>query len=71
VGDYLARSDLATAVAVAAVHTLAMMLAGLAMAWAVYRYLGLRFLRRTWLNLDAVWGASLAVAGAAGIAMAL
>jgi hypothetical protein len=71
IGDYLARSGLATAVAVAAVHTLAMILAGLAMAWAVYRYLGLRFLRRSWLNLDAVWGASLAVTGSAGIAMAL
>lgn len=69
--DYLAQSDVATAVAVAAVHTLAMMLAGVAMAWAVYRYLGLGFLRRAWLNLDQVWGASLVIAGAAGFAMAL
>ncbi|HSV33988.1 MAG TPA: hypothetical protein VLI46_00460 [Ramlibacter sp.] len=67
----LAQSSLVTAVAVAAVHTLAMMLAGIAMAWAVYRYLGLRFLRRAWLNLDVVWGASLVMAGAAGIGMAL
>lgn len=67
----LAQSSLATAVVVAAVHTLAMMLAGLAVAWAVYRYLGLRFLRRAWLNLDAVWGASLVIAGSAGIGMAL
>ena len=48
-----------------------MMLAGLVMAWLVYRYLGLRFLRRAWLNLDAVWGASLIVAGAAGVGMAM
>jgi hypothetical protein len=68
--DFLAQSNVATATAVAAVHTLAMMLAGLGMAWAVYRYLGLRFLRRAWLNLDIVWGASLVIAGAAGIAMA-
>lgn len=68
--SFLAQSNVATATAVAAVHTLAMMLAGLGMAWAVYRYLGLRFLRRAWLNLDAVWGASLVIAGAAGIAMA-
>lgn len=66
----LAQSSLGTAVVVAAVHTLAMMLAGVGMAWAVYRYLGLRFLRRAWLNLDAVWGASLVLAGSAGIAMA-
>lgn len=68
--DFLAQSNVATATAVAAVHTLAMMLAGLGMAWAVYRYLGLRFLRRAWLNLDIVWGACLVIAGAAGIAMA-
>ena len=69
--SYLARSNAAVAVSVAAVHTLAMMLAGLAMAWVVYRYLGLRFLRRAWLNLDAVWGASLIVAGTAGAGMAI
>ena len=68
--NYLAQSNVATAVAVAAVHTLAMMLAGLAVAWAVYRYLGLQFLRRAWFDLDAVWGVSLVIAGAAGIALA-
>ena len=69
--NYLARSNVAVAISVAAVHTLAMMLAGVGMAWAVYRYLGLRFLRRAWLNLDAVWGASLIIAGAAGVSMAM
>lgn len=69
--NYLARSNVAVAVSVAAVHTLAMMLAGVGMAWVVYRYLGLRFLRRAWLNLDAVWGASLIIAGAAGASMAM
>ena len=69
--NYLAQSNVATAVAVAAVHTLAMMLAGLALAWAVYRYLGLQFLRRAWFNLDLAWGASLVIAGAAGVGVAL
>ena len=69
--NYLAQSNVATAVVVAAVHTLAMMLAGIGMAWAVYRYLGLRFLRRAWLDLDLVWGASLIIAGAVGAGMAL
>lgn len=69
--DYLAQSSVAAAVVVAAVHTLAMMLAGLGMAWAVYRYLGLQFLRRAWFNLDSVWGASLVIAGVAGIGTAL
>ena len=69
--DTLARSNLATALAVAGVHTLAMIGAGLGMAWVVYRYFGLRVLRSTWLNLDTLWGASLIVAGAAGVGMAL
>ncbi|NPC54156.1 hypothetical protein HNE04_00815 [Caenimonas sp. S4] len=69
--NYLAQSNVATAVAVALVHTLAMMLAGVGMAWAVYRYLGLQFLRRAWFDLDLVWGASLVIAGAAGVAGAL
>jgi hypothetical protein len=68
--NYLAQSNVATAVAVAAVHTLAMMLAGLTAAWAVYRYLGLQFLRRAWVNLDTVWGVSMVIAGVAGMALA-
>ncbi|HEY6353876.1 MAG TPA: hypothetical protein VIY30_05255 [Burkholderiaceae bacterium] len=68
--NYLMRSNFVTALAVAGVHTLAMIGAGLGMAWIVYRYLGLRVLRSTWLNLDTVWGASLIVAGAAGVGMA-
>ncbi|MFD1580128.1 hypothetical protein [Ramlibacter ginsenosidimutans] len=67
----LARSDLATALLIAAVHTAAMVLAGLAMAWAVYRYLGLQFLRRAWFNLDLAWAGSLVLAGAAGLWMAV
>jgi hypothetical protein len=68
---YLARADLGAALVVAVVHTLATLLAGIGMAWAVYRYLGLRFMQRAWLNLDAVWGASLVVAGAAGIGLGM
>jgi hypothetical protein len=68
---YLTRANMMTAVLVATVHTLATLLAGIGMAWAVYRYLGLPFLRRAWLNLDAVWGASLVLAGAAGIGLGM
>jgi hypothetical protein len=68
--NYLTQSNVATAAVVAAVHTLAMMFAGLGVAWAVYRYLGLRFLRRAWLNLDIVWAASLVMAGTAGVLVA-
>jgi hypothetical protein len=69
--EVLARSDLSAAVLVAAVHTVAMMLGGVGLAWAVYRYLGLQFLRRAWFNLDVAWAASLVLAGAAGIWMAI
>lgn len=65
---YLAQANLGTAMLIAAVHTVTVVLASIGIAWLVYRYLGLRFLRRAWLNLDAVWGASLVLAGAAGIA---
>jgi hypothetical protein len=67
----LAQANLDTALLVATVHTLASLVAGIGMAWVVYRYVGLRFLRRAWLNLDAVWGASLILAGALGIWMAM
>ena len=63
----LARSNLSTALAVAAVHTLAMLAAGGSAAWLVYRWLGLSVLRSAWLNLDLAWGLSLVVAGAAGL----
>lgn len=69
--NYLARSNTRVALLVATVHTLAMLIAGMGMAWATYRYLGLRFLRRAWLNLDQVWAASLIVSGAAGVVFAL
>lgn len=67
----LMRSGVATSIVVAVVHTLAMIGSGLLAAWLVYRYLGLKFLTRGWLNLDAVWGASLVVAGGASVALAL
>jgi hypothetical protein len=60
----------ASALLVAGVHTAAMLAAGGCIAWAVYRYLGLGLLNRGWLNLEAVWAASLVVAGGAGIALA-
>jgi hypothetical protein len=69
--DTMLRSDVATAVAVTVVHTLAMLVSGIAIAWLVYRYLGVQFVRRAWFNLDAAWGASLVVAGGVSVAMAV
>jgi hypothetical protein len=67
---FMARSNMITALVVAAAHSLATLLAGICMAMLVYRYLGLRFLRRAWFNLDRLWGASLVLAGAAGMTLA-
>ena len=69
--ETLMRPDITTAIAVTIVHTLAMLLSGVTIAWLVYRYLGLQFLRRAWLNLDLVWGASLVVAGGVTSGLAL
>lgn len=69
--DAMIRSDVAVAVAVTVVHTVAMLISGIAIAWLVYRYLGVQFVRRAWFNLDVVWGVSLVVAGGVSVAMAL
>lgn len=64
-------SSIAVALAVAAVHSLAMIAGGGGIAWTVYRYLGLRFLKKSWFNLDALWALSLIAAGVAGVWSAL
>ena len=51
------------AVLVALAHTAAMLVAGGAVAVLVYRWLGLRFLSQGWLNLEALWAASLVAVG--------
>ena len=59
----LMRSTLATATSVAVIHTLAMTAAGGALAGGVYHWLGLRFLSRSWFNLDLLWALSLVLVG--------
>jgi len=49
----------------------AMLVSGIAIAWLVYRYLGVQFVRRAWFNLDIAWGASLVVAGGVSVLMAM
>lgn len=66
----LMRQSLGTALMVSLVHTLAMIGAGLGLAWLVYRYLGLRVLQRAWLNLDRIWAVGLMAAGVAALATA-
>jgi hypothetical protein len=66
----LILGDLATAVTVSVVHTAAMILAGGLLAFLVYRWLGLRFLSRSWFNLDLLWALSLVAVGAIALAFA-
>jgi hypothetical protein len=60
----LIGGDLTTALAVSLVHTVAMIATGGLIALAVQAWLGLRFISKSWLNLDAVWAASLILVGA-------
>jgi hypothetical protein len=56
-----------TAVLVSLVHTLSMVTAGGVIALLVYGWLGLKFLSRSWFNLDYVWAMSLILIGAIGL----
>jgi hypothetical protein len=60
----LVNANLGMAVLVSVVHSVAVVAAGGSLAWLVYRYLGLKFVSRSWFNLDASWAAGLIVVGA-------
>jgi hypothetical protein len=65
----LINANLGMALLVSFVHTLAMITAGGFLAWLVYRYVGLKFVSRSWFNLDAVWAISLILVGALSLAI--
>ena len=67
----LVEANLAMAVLVASVHVAAMIAAGGCLAWLTYRYLGLKFLSRSWFNLDAIWALSLVLVGVVALAFNL
>ena len=67
----LVDANLGMAVLVALVHSAAMIASGGLLAWAVYRYLGVRFVSKSWFNLDTVWAASLVLVGAIALAFNL
>jgi hypothetical protein len=58
------EANLGMAALVAVVHVIAMIATGGLLAWLVYRYLGLKFVSRSWFNLEASWAASLILVGA-------
>jgi hypothetical protein len=67
----LINADLRVAVLVAVVHSAAMIAAGGVLAWLVYRHLGLKFVSRSWFNLDATWAFSLVLVGILSLAISL
>ena len=71
VAGTLIQASLGMAVLVSIVHVAAMVAAGGCLAWLVYRYLGLKFVSRSWFNLDAAWAVSLIVVGVLALAFNL
>jgi hypothetical protein len=67
----LINANLGMAILVSVVHSVAMIVAGGFLAWLVYRYLGLKFVSRSWFNLDATWAFSLVLVGALSLAISL
>jgi hypothetical protein len=67
----LISANLGMALLVSIVHSGAMIAAGGLCAWLVYRYLGLKFVSRSWFNLDATWAATLILIGAISLAFCL
>jgi hypothetical protein len=74
-GQYAVRAlmnaNLGMALLVAAIHSCAMIAAGGLLAWLVYRYLGLKFVSRSWFNLDRIWAVSLILVGALSLGISL
>jgi len=67
----LINGNLVMAVRVSLVHGATMIAAGGVFAWLVYRYLGLKFVSRSWFNLDSTWALSLVLVGALSLAFSL
>jgi hypothetical protein len=67
----LISANIGMAVLVSIVHSGAMIVAGGLCAWLVYRYFGLKFVSRSWFNLDTTWAATLILVGAISLAFCL
>ena len=67
----LAGGSLGVALNAATAHTFAMVATGGAIAWAVYRFVGLRLLSRVWINVDLVWALLLVLVGVASTLSAM
>ena len=67
----LINANLGMAVLVSTVHAAAMITVGGCAAWLVYRYLGLKFVSRSWFNLETLWAISLVLVGVIALMIAI
>ena len=67
----LINANLWMAVQISIVHSVALVAAGGLLAWLAYRYLGLKFMSRSWFNLDTTWAVSLILVGVISLAFGL
>lgn len=67
----LINANLWMAVQISIVHSVALVAAGGLLAWLVYQYLGLKFMSRSWFNLDTTWAVSLILVGVISLAFGL
>jgi len=67
----LINFNLGMAVLTSVVHSASMIAAGGLSAWLVYRYLGLKFMQRSWFNLETSWAVSLILVGAIALAFSV
>ena len=64
-GELAATGSLPIAAAALALHTAVMLATIGVISFSVYRWIGVGFLRRGWINLDILWTAALLVCGVA------
>ena len=50
--------NLGTTIAISIVHATAMIVSGGIVAFPLHEWLGMRFISKSWLNLDVVWAQS-------------
>jgi hypothetical protein len=67
----LISGNLGIAMLASVFHGAAMIATGGILAWLVYRYLGLKFVSRSWFNLDITWAVALVLVGALSFALSL
>ena len=67
----LIAGNIMNAISVSIVHTLAMIVTGGIVAFAIHEWLGIKFLSKSWFNLDIIWALSLILVGGISLTLTL